>query len=73
MSRLSEAIKLADAADAAGMALMVGCMLSTSLAIAPAFALAQRAQWVDLDGPLLLERDRDNAFIYRDGCIWPQP
>ncbi len=70
---LSEAIKLADAADAAGMALMVGCMLSTSLAIAPAFALAQRAQWVDLDGPLLLERDRDNAFIYRDGCIWPQP
>lgn len=66
---LTEAIKLADAAEAAGLKLMVGCMLSTSLAIRPAFALAQRAQWVDLDGPLLLAEDRENGFIFANGQI----
>jgi len=69
---LTEALKIADAADAAGLAIMVGCMLSTSLAIAPAFVLAQRARWVDLDGPALLERDRDGGFEYRDGRIAPR-
>ena len=55
---LTEALRLADAADTAGLSIMVGCMLSTSLAIAPAFVLAQRAMWVDLDGPALLAQDR---------------
>ena len=70
---LTEALKLADAADAAGLSIMVGCMLSTSLAIAPAFVLAQRAHWVDLDGPALLARDREDGFEFRDGMVGPPP
>ena len=50
---------------------MVGCMLCTSLAIAPAFVLAQRARWVDLDGPALLARDREAGFEFREGLIGP--
>ncbi|WP_432768312.1 MAG: dipeptide epimerase [Sphingopyxis sp.] len=69
---LTEALRLADAADAAGLAIMVGCMLSTSLAIAPAFVLAQRARWVDLDGPALLARDREGGFEFRDGRVGPR-
>jgi L-alanine-DL-glutamate epimerase-like enolase superfamily enzyme len=68
---LTEALRIADAADAAGLAIMVGCMLSTSLAVAPAFVLAQRARWVDLDGPALLARDREGGFVFRDGMIGP--
>jgi L-alanine-DL-glutamate epimerase-like enolase superfamily enzyme len=70
---LTEALRLADAADAAGLGIMVGCMLSTSLAIAPAFVLAQRAQWVDLDGPALLARDREDGFRFEGGRIVPPP
>lgn len=69
---LTEALRIADAADAAGLSIMVGCMLSTSLAIAPAFVLAQRAKWVDLDGPALLERDREGGFEFREGRIGPR-
>lgn len=68
---LTEALRIADAADAAGLAIMVGCMLSTSLAIAPAFILAQRARWVDLDGPALLARDRENGFRFEAGEVAP--
>ena len=68
---LTEALRIADAADAAGMAIIVGCMLSTSLAIAPAFVLAQRARWVDLGGPALLARDREGGFEFREGRIGP--
>lgn len=68
---LTEALKLADAADAAGLSIMVGCMLSTSLAIAPAYLLAQRARWVDLDGPALLARDRADGFCFANGEIGP--
>ena len=68
---LTEALRLADAADAAGLSIMVGCMLCTSLAISPAFVLAQRARWVDLDGPALLARDRDGRFEFREGRIGP--
>lgn len=68
---LTEALRLADAADAAGLSIMVGCMLGTSLAIRPAFILAQRARWVDLDGPALLARDRDGGFEFREGRIGP--
>lgn len=68
---LTEALRIADAADAAGLSIMVGCMLCTSLAIAPAFVLAQRAKWVDLDGPALLARDREGGFEFREGRIAP--
>ena len=66
---LTESILIADAADKAGLKLMVGCMLSTSLAIRPAFALAQRATWVDLDGPLLLAKDRPDAMCFAGGQV----
>ncbi|HZG34071.1 MAG TPA: dipeptide epimerase [Sphingopyxis sp.] len=66
---LTEALRIADAADAAGLSIMAGCMLCTSLAIAPAFVLAQRAKWVDLDGPALLAKDREGGFRYADGRI----
>jgi L-Ala-D/L-Glu epimerase len=66
---LTEAFKLADAADAAGLKIMVGCMLSTSLGIAPAFLVAQRAHWVDLDGAALLAEDRMNGFRFAGGMI----
>lgn len=68
---LTESIRFADAAQQAGLKLMVGCMLSTSLAIRPAFALAQRAIWVDLDGPLLLAKDRPDAMQFAAGKIMP--
>lgn len=68
---LTEALKIADAADAAGLKIMVGCMLSTSLGIAPAFLAAQRAHWVDLDGPALLAEDREDGFRFAGGSIIP--
>ncbi len=68
---LTEAMKIAEAAEAAGLKIMVGCMLSTSLGIAPAFVLAQRAAWVDLDGPALLAEDRENGFSFAGGKIIP--
>lgn len=68
---LTEALALADAARAAGLEIMVGCMLSTSLGIAPAFLVAQRARWVDLDGPLLLARDRQPGFIFERDLMRP--
>ncbi len=66
---LTEALKIADAAEAAGLKIMVGCMLSTSLGIAPAYLLAQRAHWVDLDGPALLAQDREDGFHFGGGMI----
>jgi L-Ala-D/L-Glu epimerase len=66
---LTEALKMADAAQAAGLKIMTGCMLCTSLAIAPAFVLAQRADWVDLDGPDLLAEDREGGFCFAGGMI----
>jgi L-alanine-DL-glutamate epimerase-like enolase superfamily enzyme len=68
---LTEALALADAAAAQGFALMVGCMISTSLAIAPALMLAQQARVVDLDGALLLARDRPDGLRYDDARIFP--
>lgn len=68
---LTEALVMADAARAAGLDIMVGSMVSTSLAVAPALLLAQYARWVDLDGPLLLSRDRPHGVIIRDGIIEP--
>ncbi len=68
---LTEAMAIAHAAQATGLKIMVGCMLSTSLGISPAFALAQLAHWVDLDGPLLLARDRPGGFRFDNGIISP--
>jgi L-alanine-DL-glutamate epimerase-like enolase superfamily enzyme len=70
---LTEALAMADAARAAGLDIMAGSMVSTSLAVAPAMLIAQYARWVDLDGPLLLARDRDPAITIRDGIIEPAP
>jgi L-alanine-DL-glutamate epimerase-like enolase superfamily enzyme len=64
---LTEALALSKDARAAGLKLMVGCMLSTSLGVAPAFLAAQGAEWVDLDGPLLLARDRPDGFRFERG------
>lgn len=68
---LTEALALADAAQRLGLQLMVGCMLSTSLAIAPALLLAQRARVVDLDGPLLLAQDREPGLRYEASRVYP--
>ena len=70
---LTEALALAAAARDAGLEIMVGCMLSTSLGVAPAFLAAQGARWVDLDGPLLLARDRDPAIRFEEGTMYPPP
>jgi L-Ala-D/L-Glu epimerase len=68
---LTEALAMADAARQAGLKIMVGCMVSTSLAMAPAMILAQQADWVDLDGPLLLARDRTPSLSYAGAFIRP--
>lgn len=68
---LTEALRLADGARARGQAVMVGCMLGTSLGIAPAFLVAQDARWADLDGALLLDRDRDGALRAERGMLLP--
>jgi len=61
---LTEALKVAEKATDMGLEIMVGCMLATSLAMAPAMVVGQNAKVVDLDGPLLLEKDRENAIKY---------
>jgi L-alanine-DL-glutamate epimerase-like enolase superfamily enzyme len=68
---LTEAVALAREAQAVGLRLMVGCMVSTSLAMAPATLLAGMADFVDLDGPLLLARDRDPALRYETDLLYP--
>jgi L-alanine-DL-glutamate epimerase-like enolase superfamily enzyme len=68
---LTEALALAGEAEARGFKLMVGCMVSTSLAIAPAMLAAQRAAVVDLDGALLLARDRPHGLRYADSLVYP--
>jgi L-alanine-DL-glutamate epimerase-like enolase superfamily enzyme len=68
---LTEALAMADAAQALGLQIMIGCMVATSLAMAPAMLLAQQARYVDLDGPLLLARDRDGGLRYEGSLIYP--
>ncbi|PLX60378.1 N-acetyl-D-Glu racemase DgcA [Sedimenticola selenatireducens] len=71
---LTEALALRQAAEAVGLRIMVGCMLATSLAMAPALLVAQGVAVVDLDGPLLLERDRPNGLRFDRGMIHsPEP
>jgi len=68
---LTEALALAAEAERRGFIIMVGCMVGTSLAMAPAMLLAQRARFVDLDGPLLLARDRPEGLRYDGSLVYP--
>ncbi len=68
---LSEALALAAEAEQRGLAIMVGCMVATSLAMAPAMLVAQRARLVDLDGALLLAKDRSDGLRYEGSLVYP--
>jgi L-alanine-DL-glutamate epimerase-like enolase superfamily enzyme len=68
---LTEALILAESAKAAGLGIMVGCIVATSLAMAPAMLVAQQADFVDLDGPLLLAGDRQPGLRYEGSCVYP--
>ena len=68
---LTEALAMADEARALGFEIMVGCMVATSLAMAPAMLLASEARFVDLDGPLLLKRDREDGLRYDGSLVYP--
>jgi len=70
---LTEALRLCERARDSGFKLLIGCMVCTSLGIAPARVLATFANWIDLDGPLLLARDRDHPVAYADGRIGIPP
>jgi L-alanine-DL-glutamate epimerase-like enolase superfamily enzyme len=70
---LTEALRLCSRAGESGFKLLIGCMVCTSLAIAPARLPASTAQWVDLDGALLLARDRDHPVPYANGKIGIPP
>jgi L-alanine-DL-glutamate epimerase-like enolase superfamily enzyme len=62
---------MADAAGELGFEIMVGCMVASSLAMAPAMFLTPLARFVDLDGPLLLARDRDPGLRYDGSLVYP--
>jgi L-alanine-DL-glutamate epimerase-like enolase superfamily enzyme len=66
---LTEALLLAERARQAGFKLLIGCMVCTSLGIAPARLLAGAADWIDLDGAFLLSRDREHELTYENGKI----
>ena len=68
---LTEALALAREAERLGFGLMAGCMVATSLSMAPAMLVAQRARVVDLDGPLLLARDREGGLRYEESLVYP--
>ncbi|MET3612895.1 L-alanine-DL-glutamate epimerase-like enolase superfamily enzyme [Rhizobium aquaticum] len=68
---LTEALKMKNRARELGYEVMVGCMVGTSLAMAPAVLLAQDADFVDLDGPLLLARDRTPGLVYDASFVLP--
>lgn len=68
---LTEALKLVADARAMGLELMAGCMVATSLSMAPAMILAQGAAFVDLDGPLLLARDREPGLMFDGSVVYP--
>ena len=68
---LTEALALLAEAERLGFAIMIGCMVASSLAMAPALLLAARARFVDLDGPLLLARDRPDGLVYEGSLVHP--
>lgn len=68
---MTEALALLKEAKDMGFDIMIGCMIGTSLAMAPALILAQSARWVDIDGPLLLSQDRSPALNYNGSIVSP--
>ena len=68
---LTEALALTDEAVRLGFSIMAGCMVGTSLSIAPALLFAQKARVVDLDGPLWLAKDRAPGLRYDDHRVYP--
>jgi L-Ala-D/L-Glu epimerase len=68
---LTEALAMVAEARRRGFTIMVGCMVATSLSMAPAILIAQQARFIDLDGPLLLSRDRPNGLRYADSMVFP--
>lgn len=68
---MTEALALIKEAKSRGFEVMVGCMIGTSLAMAPALLLAQVAKWVDIDGPLLLAKDHTNGLVYQGSTVHP--
>lgn len=70
---LTAALDVVSAARARGLGIMVGCMVGTSLAMAPALVLAPSARFVDLDGPLLLARDRSPGLRFVGSTVMPPP
>jgi L-alanine-DL-glutamate epimerase-like enolase superfamily enzyme len=68
---LTEALAMASEAHRLGLMTMAGCMVATSLSMAPAMLIAQTARFVDLDGPLLLARDRENGLVYEGSIVHP--
>jgi L-alanine-DL-glutamate epimerase-like enolase superfamily enzyme len=68
---LTEAWRLLSAARAQGFRIMVGCMVCSSLGIAPALEIAREAEFIDLDGPLWLEKDHDGGVKLQDGLLAP--
>jgi L-Ala-D/L-Glu epimerase len=68
---LTEALALVGEAERRGFTVMVGCMVATSLAMAPAMLVAQRARIVDLDGPLLLAKDRPHGLRFEGSVAYP--
>lgn len=68
---LTEALAVMERASQLGFEIMVGCMVSTSLSMAPAFLIAQKAKIADLDGGLLLAEDRPEGLVYKDGLLHP--
>ena len=68
---LTAALAMARTARVMNLKIMVGCMVATSLAMAPAVLLAQDADWVDLDGPLLLAEDREPRLRYEGAVLHP--
>ena len=68
---LTEALEMNRVARSLGLKVMIGCMVGTSLGMAPALAIAQTADFIDLDGPLLLARDRVPGLTYNGSEIMP--
>jgi len=66
---LTEGLRLCERARESGFKLLIGCMVCTSLGIAPARLLASAADYLDVDGPILLARDREYGLVYRNGKI----
>jgi L-alanine-DL-glutamate epimerase-like enolase superfamily enzyme len=70
---LTEALLLTAEAERRGFVIVAGCMVATSLAMAPAMLVAQRARVIDLDGPLLLAKDRPDGLRYDGSLVYPAP